>query len=684
MADKDSMSRESSAARRAARGALTEPGEIVGGYELLREIGRGGMAEVWVARKANSIGGKFVALKMILPQFVGDERYSRMFRSEAEVSAPLSHSNIVQVFDEGEDSGRSYLVMEWVDGVDLARLAPDLANLRERDPHLRIRVIGYVIGQILHGLSYAHKITSHRGQSLGIVHRDVSPQNVIVSVSGDVKVTDFGIAHRMIEETSGIHVKGKLRYMAPEHLAGQSHAPTVDLYAVGAMLHEMLDGRKFRHDADDQVQLYHQVMTGKVPTVQDEVPRELDELRLALLQPDAKKRPQTADAALLMLKKWPGYSEMKVELGMICGMMTGIVRPRTGPMITGSVAPSPSPLQTPVISGTAPTADHDGHAPPSAFVTDRAPMPTEVLDPELLRAHRHPKSEPTVAMNGQAATGPHGAEPAHVDPRDLEPTHSSIVGPTSDPGPWGSTPAGESTISRILVPSSDEPRRRRGWIAVLAGAASLALIAGGGTAWILARDLGQKDDAQVHAIEPRPAPSPGGSSVPEDAIVAGPSLSPVAAPAAAADVEDPGAAPSEPAAAQIDAKPTPDVVPTPSIPEPTTPTPTTAPAKVPKASPTKKPAASRPSTPAKPEPTPTGAPVMVHLRLADGIDAAEVKIAGVVMKVAPRFQSRVASGKHTVKWRIGDGSWKSATVVLGAGSEWKLWISPTGVRAEKL
>ncbi|HET6582891.1 MAG TPA: protein kinase, partial [Nannocystaceae bacterium] len=82
----------------------------------VREIGRGGMAEVWVARKANSIGGKFVALKMILPQFVGDERYSRMFHSEAEVSAPLSHSNIVQVFDEGEDDGRSYLVMEWVDG----------------------------------------------------------------------------------------------------------------------------------------------------------------------------------------------------------------------------------------------------------------------------------------------------------------------------------------------------------------------------------------------------------------------------------------------------------------------------------------------------------------------------------------------------------------------------------------
>ncbi len=678
MADNDNMSRESSAARRSApRSVATEPGELVGGYELLREIGRGGMAEVWVARKANSIGGKFVALKMILPQFVGDDRYSRMFRSEAEVSAPLSHSNIVQVFDEGEDSGRSYLVMEWVDGVDLARLAPDLANLRERDPNLRMRVIAYIVGQVLHGLSYAHKITSHRGQSLGIVHRDVSPQNVIVSVSGDVKVTDFGIAHRMIEETSGIHVKGKLRYMAPEHLAGQSHSPTVDLYAVGAILHELLDGRKFRWDAEDQVQLYHQVMTGKVPSVQLDVPRELDELRLALLQADAKKRPQTADAALLMLKRWPGYSEMKVELGMICGMMTGIVRPRTGPMITGSVAPQPMALeQVPLVSPTAPTAQREGHVPQSAIPTAEAAPPTEVLDPEVLRSQQRPRSEPTVAMGEQVATGPHTSQPAAIDPRDLEPTHSSIVVPPNDPGPWGSTPAGEATLSRILVPASEERRHSRGLVAALVVAASVAILAGGGTAWFLAYGGEKDDEAVARAVEPRPAASP---AVDDAApIVEGPSLVPVEPSPTAAVAEPP--VPVDPAPADAKASPAPiepvaaDATPS-EVPAKPAAAPTTAP---------RRPGAARPTTPPKPEPAPAGPPVGVHFRLEGGIDYAEVKMAGTEFKIDKRLQSRVSSGKHSVKYRVRDGEWKKGSVTLGAGGEWKIWVSPTSVRAEKL
>jgi hypothetical protein len=676
MADSEDMSRESAAARRSApRSMATEPGELVGGYELLREIGRGGMAEVWVARKANSIGGKFVALKMILPQFVGDERYSRMFRSEAEVSAPLSHSNIVQVFDEGEDAGRSFLVMEWVDGVDLARLAPDLANLRERDPQLRLRVIAYVVGQVLHGLSYAHKITSHRGQSLGIVHRDVSPQNVIVSVSGDVKVTDFGIAHRMIEETSGIHVKGKLRYMAPEHLAGQSHSPTVDLYAVGAILHELLEGRKFRHDAQDQVQLYHQVMTGKIPDAPADAPRELEDLRLALLQPDPKKRPQTADAALLMLKRWPGYSEMKVELGMICGMMTGIVRPRTGPAITGGSIVPPTPTATPEIrpaagtpvSGTAPTAEqHDAPA-PSAIATDEAPPATEVIDPEVLRQHHRPRSEPTVALAGQASTGPHATEPAPVDPRDLEPTHSSIVGPASDPGPYGTTPHVDATISRILIPAVEEPPRRRVWIAVVGVAASLAVLAGGAAAWFLASEAEPDDDAHV-LVEPRPVPTPLGSTAREP-VVAGPSLAPVDA------APKPASAPVEPTPAPIAAQPT-----APASAEPSTPASTPAPKPVEP----KRAEDRRSTTPPKPEPAPTGPPVSVHYRLEGGLEYAEVKIGGVLMKLDPRYDSKLPSGKHSVKWRERDGRWKSGSVVIGAGGEWKIWVGPAGVRAEKL
>ncbi|MBC8069528.1 MAG: serine/threonine protein kinase, partial [Deltaproteobacteria bacterium] len=491
MADSDDML-PARAAQRFPGMAGTEPGDVVGGYELLREIGRGGMAEVWLARRERSTAGKFVAVKMVLAQHVGNERYSRMFASEAEVSAPLSHSNIVQVFDEGEDRGRSYLVMEWVDGADLARLLPSMAELRVRDPYLRLRLAAYIVGQVLHGLSYAHKVTSHRGESLGIVHRDISPQNVLLSVSGDVKVADFGIAHRMIEETSGINVKGKLRYMAPEQLQGRSHAPTVDLYAVGALLHELLEGQKFRNDADNQVALYHQVMTGMVPKlVVTDVPPELDAVRLALLEPDPTRRPQTADAAVLMLKRWSGYSEMRVELGMMCGLAIGVIRPRTGPIIAAgasTVAPRSTPLR-PAGGFVAPTnSEPDAPAAPWGVLPSQilpSAVPTADATAMLADHEQHgslrAKSEPTVDFSASTDTPlrvPAVPAPLPIDRRDVEPTHSSVEQqwmPSS-----GALAAVEATATGMH--GFDAPQRSpRPWLIGL-GLAALSVLGGGGTA----------------------------------------------------------------------------------------------------------------------------------------------------------------------------------------------------------
>ena len=241
-----------------------EAGAVIGGYELVRRLGKGGMAEVWVARKSLGAGAtKVVAIKLIADHYVGDERYARMFRTEAELAASLSHANIVQVFDEGEDDGRSYLVMEWVDGLNLLKLVAVLALLD--DDERRCRVTAYIIGQLLHALHYAHSITSADGHPMGVVHRDVSPQNVLVSNHGEVKLTDFGVASSNIEESSGIHVKGKVRYMSPEQLGGKTRSPTVDLYAVGALLHELLDGRTFRGDYEDGQELFSVVLSGFVP-----------------------------------------------------------------------------------------------------------------------------------------------------------------------------------------------------------------------------------------------------------------------------------------------------------------------------------------------------------------------------------------------------------------------------------
>jgi len=303
--------------------------EVIGGYELVRPLGRGGMAEVWLARKGvGDRGSKHIAIKLIAEHYLNDARYARMFRAEAELAAVLSHANIVQVFDEGEDEGRSFLVMEWVDGLNLLKLSAVLALLE--DEQQRLRVIAYIIGQLLHALHYAHSITSADGHPLGVVHRDVSPHNVLVSNHGEVKLADFGVAYHAFEESSGVHIKGKVRYMAPEQLAGKTRSPTVDLYAVGAVLHELLDGRRFRGEHEDGQELFSAVITGKVSPLSRPVPAELDRLRLGLLVPDPAQRIQTAAEAFALLKRYPGYGDARDDLTKLCGSLTGVLRPRAG------------------------------------------------------------------------------------------------------------------------------------------------------------------------------------------------------------------------------------------------------------------------------------------------------------------------------------------------------------------
>ncbi|GEM_PF-1600080 len=299
----------------------------VGDYQLLRKIGKGGMAQVWMARKATLEGAsKAAAVKLLLGNLADDPTYREMFYDEARLTMLLSHSNIVQVFDAGLSDGQCYLAMEWVDGVNLAQLSQ---WMREMGHTLSLSAVGFIVGEVLHALAYAHSL-SHDGQSLCIVHRDVSPQNVLVSVSGEVKLVDFGVARLAKEETSGIHVRGKLRYMSPEQLSGSSRQPTVDLFAVGALLHELLEGRKFRDCTDERV-LYGEVLSGSIPPLARQgVPRELDQLRLALLEADPGRRIQSAELGLERLHRWTGYRTASLEISRFARSLVGVTGPRSG------------------------------------------------------------------------------------------------------------------------------------------------------------------------------------------------------------------------------------------------------------------------------------------------------------------------------------------------------------------
>lgn len=388
--------------------------DVVGGYQLIRPAGKGGMAEVWLARKGGR--GRPVALKAVLPHLAGQARYSRMFRTEAEVCGLMSHSNIAQCFDEGEDGGVSYMVMEWVEGINLVRLREALKLIDNAD--VRTSMVSFVIGQLLHALGYAHQLTDPSGVPLSIVHRDVSPQNVLVSTAGDVKLLDFGVAHTVIEESSGMHVKGKLRYMAPEQLTTRTKAPTLDLYGVGALLHELLDGKRFRGDFKDDRQLHAQVIRGVVPMLRGPVAPELERLRQALLSSDPAARPQSAEAALELLQQFRGYRDCRVELSKVVGSLLGSSRPRS------AVEPSQASRVRPAASKGPPHPAAPAPAPAMAAPAAPAPMPA----PAMAAAPAAPAPAP--AMPAPLAQAP--AAPAPLTPGPAAPG-AGLSSPSAPP-----------------------------------------------------------------------------------------------------------------------------------------------------------------------------------------------------------------------------------------------------------
>jgi len=219
----------------------TSPAPLrLGPYELLRRIATGGMAEVYLARRGGPHGfQKIVAVKRILPQYARDPDFVAMFVDEARVCARLGHPNIVQVFDFGEQDGELYMAMEYVDGTTGARVIRAAASQGEDLP---LDVCLHTALSILRALEYAHGARDDAGRPLKLVHRDVSPGNVLIDRSGAVKLTDFGIARaaEIERRTDAGQLKGKLGYMSPEQVVGRELDERSDLFTVGIVLAESL------------------------------------------------------------------------------------------------------------------------------------------------------------------------------------------------------------------------------------------------------------------------------------------------------------------------------------------------------------------------------------------------------------------------------------------------------------
>jgi len=249
-------------------------------YEIINRIGTGGMAEVFKA-SSTSIKGfqKLVAIKRVLPSLTENERFVRMFLDEAKIALPLNHTNIVQTFDLGMADETYFIVMEYVEGTTLK----DIINeVRQEGGQIGIGEAVYLSLEICKGLAHAHNQTDAEGDPLNIVHRDISPPNILVSRDGEVKITDFGLAKAksQAEATDPGVVKGKFGYLSPEAAQGEEIDERTDIFAVGILLWEMLTGKRlFLGEGDyETLQLVREANVPPVASAGRRVPDRLQHL----------------------------------------------------------------------------------------------------------------------------------------------------------------------------------------------------------------------------------------------------------------------------------------------------------------------------------------------------------------------------------------------------------------------
>lgn len=272
-----------------------------GPYLLEARLGQGGMAEVFHARVAKAHGfEKELCIKRVLPRFRARPELLALFIREAKIAARLSHPNVAQVFDLGEVDGAFYIAMELVRGPDLATVR---AACEARGWAMPPAAAAYVAREVLRALEYAHELTAPDGTPSPVVHRDVSPHNVVLGASGVVKLVDFGLAKMLEEEglrtRTGV-IRGKVAYLAPEQAAGGRASTLSDIFAAGVVLFEMLANRRlFRGTSDYDTLMRVRSMPIPAPSsINRAVPAALDQIALrALARPTGERYPRAAQMA---------------------------------------------------------------------------------------------------------------------------------------------------------------------------------------------------------------------------------------------------------------------------------------------------------------------------------------------------------------------------------------------------
>ncbi len=460
--------------------------ERLGRYQVVKHLTSGGMAEVLLGR-SDGIEGfeRHVVLKRIRPEHARDERFISMFLDEARLAAGLHHQHIVQVFDIGEDEdGEFFFAMEYIHGEDLRKMLSAAAKAKT---HIPLPFVCSILAATASGLHYAHERKDSKGKPLNIVHRDVSPSNILVGYDGSVKVLDFGIAKATLRtaETVVGSLKGKSSYMSPEQCKGQKIDRRSDVYGLGVLLYELATTTRL-FKGDNEYLVMDAIVNGKfaLPQVRrPDLPNELCQIIMTALAVDPDRRYQTADELRMALDQFAANYELASSTSAISTYMRKVFGERPEPWLERG---SQRDIEAEIMIQRGSWADLSSG---SKEDIQRNPTKTER------------RSRPMSNVAGAAGTS------SKISPYDT-------TGPSVKFGWEASAPAQALRNNKLL------------WI----GAPALAIAAF--SIWKLTsdKDSAPKAAAQTVAMQTMPAAAP----MPAPAPLPAPVAAPVAAPAPAA------------------------------------------------------------------------------------------------------------------------------------------------------
>ena len=460
-------------------------------YSLIEKLATGGMAEIFLAEQSGPGGfKKRLVIKRILPHLVGDEKFIEMFQDEARIAAMMNHPNIVQIFDLGEENSAYYIAMEYVAGENLRGLIQTHERIgRWLEPEFLARVGA----QVCEGLEYAHNFCDADGNHLNIIHRDVSPQNLILSIQGVTKIVDFGIAKAKsnLQETQAGIIKGKLAYMSPEQVKGKTLDRRSDLFSLGIVLYELAT-RQRPFGGKREMDMLRAILEAKPKSILDfrpDFPSRLDEIICRCLAQDRKDRYQSAREIQWDLERFVQDHGQPAGAFQLQGLLkllreSELTTDRTDvdePLSNRPPAPEPIPaparqptgLPSPIdaIGGASRPAAAPRQAPPAAHGghvdhahPQQGQMGSPLTGPQQAVAASSAAMGPGAVHGSNPWTGGGAADPtaANGPPAPAAPPAQApgLMSWTSNfdaaPSPYG-TPTGEQAAAQGLGPQGGSP-----------------------------------------------------------------------------------------------------------------------------------------------------------------------------------------------------------------------------------